>query len=149
MEMQDIFALMERMEKSNLTSFKLEQGGTVLELSREQNATVVSAAPMVATPIAPVAAANAPAEQITTNTASKGTAVKAPLAGTFYAAASADAQPFVKVGDTVQKGAPLCILEAMKTMNELPSPVSGTISEILVQNGDIIGFDDVLFYIAE
>ncbi len=147
--MQEIFALIERMEKSNLTNFKLEQGGTTLELSREQGATVVSAAPMVATQSMPVAPANSPAEQVSAQPATKGTAVKAPLAGTFYAAASVDAQPFVKVGDTVQKGAPLCILEAMKTMNELPSPVSGTVSEILVQNGDIIGFDDVLFYIVE
>lgn len=75
--------------------------------------------------------------------------VKAPLVGTFYAAASPDAAPYVKVGQSVRKGDVLCLIEAMKMMNEIPSPADGTVEAVLAQNGDVISFDTPLFRIKE
>lgn len=78
---------------------------------------------------------------------SNGTSVKSPLVGTFYASPSPEAGPFVRVGDTVKKGDTLCIIEAMKIMNEISAPVSGKIESIHAKNNDAIGFDQVLFVI--
>ena len=72
-----------------------------------------------------------------------------PIVGTFYAAPSPDAQPFVRVGDRVKKGQVLCIVEAMKLMNEIESDVDGTISEIYPKNGQPVEYGEPLFAIAE
>jgi len=76
---------------------------------------------------------------------SSATMVKAPIVGVFYAAPSPDAEPFVKVGDTVKKGDLICIIEAMKFMNEITAEQDGTISEICVKNGDLVEFGQVIF----
>lgn len=76
---------------------------------------------------------------------SNGTIVKSPIVGTFYASPSPDAKPFVNVGDSVSVGDALCIIEAMKIMNEIESDVSGTITKILVKNGQPVEFDQPLF----
>lgn len=73
--------------------------------------------------------------------------VKSPLVGTFYAAKSPKDEPFVAVGQKVNKGDTLCIIEAMKIMNEITAPVTGEIKDILVKNGEAVGFDEVLFTI--
>jgi len=75
--------------------------------------------------------------------------VKAPLVGTFYTAPSPGARPFVEVGQKVSAGDVLCILEAMKMLNEIKSPISGTIKKVLAINGDLIGYEDELFEIEE
>ena len=74
--------------------------------------------------------------------------VTAPLVGTYYAAASPDAEPFVQVGDTVKKGQTLGIIEAMKLMNEIESEYDGTVKEILVKNEDVIEYGQPMFVIA-
>ena len=76
-----------------------------------------------------------------------GKVVKSPLVGTFYAAPAEDAAPYVKVGDTVKEGQILAIVEAMKLMNEIESEYSGTISEILVENGEAVEYGQPLFVI--
>lgn len=73
--------------------------------------------------------------------------VKSPLVGTFYAAKSPKDEPFVSIGQKVNKGDTLCIIEAMKIMNEITAPVAGEIRDILVKNGEAVGFDEVLFTI--
>ena len=75
--------------------------------------------------------------------------VKAPMVGTFYSSSSPEADSFVKVGDTVKNGDILCIIEAMKLMNEIESEVSGTIKEILVKDGDMVEYGQPLFKIEE
>lgn len=75
--------------------------------------------------------------------------IKAPLVGTFYAASSPGAQPFVQVGDTVKKGQTVCILEAMKMINEIPAPFDCVIEECCVKDGALAGFDEVLFVVRE
>lgn len=104
--------------------------------------TVSSGAPAAA----PVQTA-APAAAVNAAPASSGNSIKSPMVGVFYAAPAPEMPPFVKVGDTVQKGDVVCIIEAMKIMNEITADQSGTIEEILVGNGDVVEFDQPLFRI--
>lgn len=97
-------------------------------------------------PAAPAQAAPAP-EAPAEKPASKGTPVKAPIVGTFYASSSPDAPPYVKVGDTVTAGQVLCIIEAMKLMNEIEAEQGGTIREILVKNAEPVEYGQTLFII--
>ena len=78
-----------------------------------------------------------------------GTSVKAPMVGTFYRSAGPDKDPFVKVGDRVQKGQTLCIIEAMKLFNEIEAEFSGTVVDILVENAVPVEFDQPLFVVAQ
>ncbi|PIG98847.1 acetyl-CoA carboxylase biotin carboxyl carrier protein [Deinococcus sp. UR1] len=97
-------------------------------------------------PAAPAQAAPAP-EAPAEKPASKGTPVKAPIVGTFYASSSPDAPPYVKVGDTVAAGQVLCIIEAMKLMNEIEAEQGGTVREILVKNAEPVEYGQTLFII--
>ncbi len=142
MDLESIYALMERFERSALSGLELEQNGTRLKLEKGGQAVAVpAAAPVAAAAVAAAAvqpAAPAPAQE-------EGEYIKAPLVGTFYAAAGPDAAPFVKVGDQVKKGQTVCILEAMKMMSEIPAPMDCVIEEILVDNGALAAFDAPLF----
>ena len=138
MELESIYALMERFERSSITGLELEQNGTRLKL--EKTVAVAAAAPVAA---APVAVAAAPAPQQAPQ--EEGEYIKAPLVGTFHTAAGPDASPFVQVGDKVQKGQTVCILEAMKAMSEIPAPMDCVIEEVLLDNGSLAAFDAPLF----
>ncbi|MBU5436170.1 acetyl-CoA carboxylase biotin carboxyl carrier protein [Pseudoflavonifractor sp. MSJ-37] len=141
MELSDIFALMDRFERGSIQRFELEQEDLRLVLDKTVPAAVL---PVQATP-APLAQPAAPAAPEEAPAQSEGPVVKAPLVGTFYAAASPDAAPFAPVGAAVKKGDTLCILEAMKMMSEVPSPMDGVIAEVLVSDGELVGFDQPLF----
>ena len=138
MELESIYALMERFERSSISGLELEQNGTRLKLEK---AVAVAAAPVSAA--APVAApvAGQPAQ------AEEGEYIKAPLVGTFYTAAGPDAAPFVQVGDKVQKGDVLCIVESMKMFNNIEAELEGTIEAVCVDNGQIVEFGQPLFRI--
>ena len=141
MDLESIYALMERFERSSLTGLELEQNGTRLKLDK----TVAVAAAPAAT-VAAVSAVQTPAAPAAqTETQEEGEYIKAPLVGTFYAAAGPEAEPFVKVGDQVKKGQTVCILEAMKMMSEIPAPMDCVIEELLVENGSLVGYDAPLF----
>ncbi|MDO4796072.1 MAG: acetyl-CoA carboxylase biotin carboxyl carrier protein [Brachymonas sp.] len=103
-------------------------------------ATPAAAAPAPASPAAPAEAAPAAA-------AASGHTVKSPMVGTFYRASSPGAEPFVEVGSTVKVGQTLCIIEAMKILNEIEAEVAGTVTQILVNNGDAVEFGQTLFVI--
>ena len=135
MELESIYALMERFERSSITGLELEQNGTRLKLEKA----VAVAAPVAAA--APTVAAPAPQQ----DPQEEGEYIKAPLVGTFYTAAGPDAAPFVQVGDKVQKGQTVCILEAMKAMSEIPAPMDCVIEEVLLDNGSLAAFDAPLF----
>ncbi|MFC6591421.1 acetyl-CoA carboxylase biotin carboxyl carrier protein [Deinococcus lacus] len=98
-------------------------------------------------PTAPAAAPAAPTPAPAPTAASAGTPVKAPIVGTFYAASSPDAAPYVQVGDSVKEGQVLCIIEAMKLMNEIEAEVSGVVREILVKNAEPVEYGQTLFII--
>lgn len=125
-------------DKVRIVKFSQSSAAPVAYVPEAQSAQVV-AAPAAAAP-APAAAA-APA-------AAEGHAVKAPMVGTFYRAPSPGAAPFVEVGQTVKEGDPLCIIEAMKLLNEIEADKSGVIKEILVENGGPVEYGQPLFIIG-
>ncbi len=114
-------------------------------------ASAAASAPATASATAPSkpaeAPANAPAPAPEAKPAAKGTPVKAPIVGTFYASSSPEAGPYVKVGDTVSAGQVLCIIEAMKLMNEIEAEVGGVVREILVKNAEPVEYGQTLFMI--
>ena len=150
MELSDIFALLERFESSSIQRMELRMEDFRLELDKNAALTVapVAAAPVAAAPVAAPSAAPAPAAAPKAE-APAGPTINAPLVGTFYSAPSPDAAPFVSVGDTVKKGQTVCILEAMKMMSEVPSPADGVVEEILVRDGELVGYDQPLFRLRE
>ena len=142
MELESIYALMERFERSSISGLELEQNGTRLKL--EKTVAVAAAPAAAAAPVAAPAPAAAPAAGQPAQ-AEEGEYIKAPLVGTFYTAAGPDAAPFVQVGDKVLKGQTVCILEAMKAMSEIPAPMDCVIEEVLLDNGSLAAFDAPLF----
>lgn len=153
------------MEDHGLTRVRLsEEDGRVVELERmtapaPEAIAVPVAAPMTAA-VTPAAAPAAPAVTVPTEapapaaetapapTASNTISVEAPMVGVFYAAPSPGADPFVSVGSTVHVGDTLCIIEAMKLMNEVVAEVDGTIAEICVQDGDLVEFGSCIMKIV-
>lgn len=173
MKVEQVLELVKAVSESDLTEFKYEEDGVKLSLKKTCDRIVSVAAPAPAPvaapgvpgaapaviPAAPVpAAAPAPAPAVAPAAAAvdsadaegtlTGNIVKSPLVGTFYAAPSEDAAPFVKVGDSVKEGQVLAIVEAMKLMNEIESDFTGTVKEILVENGEAVEFGQPLFVIS-
>ena len=150
MDIRKIKKLIELVEESGINELEISEGEESVRISR--GAAVVSApAPvMQAAPVAAAPAAVAPAAVAETNTApavATGHQVCSPMVGTFYTAASPDAPAFVEVGQHVNVGETLCIIEAMKMMNQIEADKSGTIKAILAENEDAIEFDQPLFII--
>ena len=147
MDFKEICALMERFEASSIQHFELEQKDFRLALDKALPAVpavIPAPVPGAVIPAAPAPAAPAPAAPAPAPEA-EGNFIKAPLVGTFYAASSPDAAPFAPVGTAVKKGQTVCILEAMKMMSEVPAPADGVIAEVLVSDGELVGFDQPLF----
>ena len=156
-----IEGLIRAIDQSGLDSIEIERGGTRIRMAKSPSGTVVAApavpAPPVPTgpaappqvaaapPSAPAAepAAEAPPETAPSNLAD----VTSPMVGTFYRAPAPDAPPYVQVGSRVSTGDTLCIIEAMKLMNELEAEMSGTIAEILVENAEPVEYGQPLFRI--
>ena len=154
--MTDLKALkqiVKMMVDHGLTEVDLESDGEKLKLKRGVGGEVIYAAPPVgqaSQAAAPAAASPAPAPsgEADDDGAAGGGAVVSPMVGTFYAASSPDDDAFVKVGDKVKADTVVCIIEAMKVFNEIKAEVSGTITEVLVSNGDPVEFDQPLFRIG-
>lgn len=133
---------------NGLTEISLEDGEQAITLRKE----IVVAGSVVPTaaPVAAPAAAPAPqAAEVNQAEVKKGTPITSPMVGTFYMAPSPDAKPFVEVGSTVAKGDKVCIIEAMKLMNEIEAEVSGKVVEVCVKDGQPVEFGQVLMYIEE
>lgn len=151
MKIEQILQLVESVSSSTLTEFKYEEDGVKLSLKKttdSQFQTVPVIQTQAVQAVQPVQAI--PTETGETPAADKvidGKVVKSPLVGTFYAAPSENAEPFVKVGDSVKEGQVLAIVEAMKLMNEIDSDFSGIVAEILVENGAPVEFGQPLFVI--
>ena len=134
---------------NGLTEISLEDGEQAITIRKDlpeviAAASSIAAAPVAATAPAPVASAPQPAAK---EPEAKGRAITSPMVGTFYAASSPDAAPFVEVGSTVNAGDVVCIIEAMKLMNEIKSEQSGKVVQICVKNGDPIEYGQVLMYV--
>ena len=142
MDLERIESLIGLMTEYGLAEMELEEGDDRV-LLRMPGATAVAVAPAAAATPAVATGAAAPAAE----TASEGRIVKAPMVATFYRSAKPGAPPFVEVGDTVAAGDCLCILEAMKMMNEIDAEFGGKVAEILVENGQPVQFGQPLFRI--
>ena len=155
MDYQQILELVKEVSKAGLTNFEYTEGNIRIAMSCPQpeekivvpasNLVLQEAAGAGANTVETAAHAQQEPEQIAEEKG--GNVVKSPLVGTFYAAPSEDAQPFVKVGDTVKKGQTLAIVEAMKLMNEIESEFDGVVTEILVENEDNVEYGQPLFRI--
>ena len=155
MDYQQILELVKEVSKAGLTNFEYTEGNIRIAMSCPQpeekivvpasNLVLQEAAGAGANTVETAVSAQQEPEQIVEEKG--GNVVKSPLVGTFYAAPSEDAQPFVKVGDTVKKGQTLAIVEAMKLMNEIESEVDGVVTEILVENEDNVEYGQPLFRI--
>ena len=155
MDIRKIKKLIELLEESNIGEIEIKEGEESVRISRYGNqpaAPVTYAAPALVGP-APVAAPaampaeGAPEAAAPVATAVANNAVLSPMVGTFYRAPSPDAEFFVEVGQTVRVGDVLCIVEAMKLMNEIESEVAGTVVEVLAKNSDPVQFGQVPFRI--
>ena len=144
MKINDIKALAEVLSTHNLTMVEFSEGNTKIKLERNLTERAAVNAISVSTNALPAAAAEAaPGEE--SLDFNKLTEVKSPLVGVFYSAPSPDAAPFVTIGRKVKRGDVLCIVEAMKLMNEITAEAEGEIVDICVKNGNVVEFGQVLF----
>ncbi|MGB5440779.1 MAG: acetyl-CoA carboxylase biotin carboxyl carrier protein [Gammaproteobacteria bacterium] len=149
MDIRKVKKLIELLEESHIAEIEIHEGEESVRISRmTQGApaqTVIQAAPpaMMAAPQA-VAAAPSPAEPAVPD----GHAVKSPMVGTFYEASTPGAKPFVEVGQAVKIGDTLCIIEAMKMLNQIEADKAGTVAARLVENGQPVEFGQSLFVIS-
>jgi len=147
MDLKEIEALIQLLNDNDVTEFQFKDKTTEMSLRLGQEPALMTAATMMAAPqmVAPVVAAAVAAapEQVADGLV----AIDAPMVGTFYRSPSPDTDAFVEVGQRVTKGAVLCIVEAMKLMNEIECEVSGEIVEVLVENGQPVQFGQPLFKI--
>lgn len=154
-DIHKIAKLIEIVSKSDVSEINLKQGEEELKITREkavaQSVQTVIAAPVAASapaPVQAVAAAPAPAPAAAPAASAAPDAaklMKSPMVGTFYRSASPTAAPFVEEGASVKEGDTLCIIEAMKMMNQIQAYRSGVIKKILVENGSTVEFDQPLF----
>ena len=152
MDLKEIRKIVELMNEAGLTVFDMSKEGFHLKLRKGPDLEALRGA-MAAMPQAPVAyqpaaapAAAAPAAAAAAPVAD-GEAITSPMVGTFYRKPSPDAPSFVNVGDVVSEGQTLCIIEAMKVMNEIKAEKAGTISAIIAEDGNPVQFGDTLFRI--
>ncbi|KGJ87846.1 acetyl-CoA carboxylase biotin carboxyl carrier protein [Thalassotalea sp. ND16A] len=148
MDIRKIKKLIELVEESGINELEISEGEESVRISRGQ---VVAAAPVAMAAPAPVAAAPVAAAPVAVESPASaeltGHIVRSPMVGTFYASASPDAPAFAEVGQHVNAGDTLCIVEAMKMMNQIEADKSGVIKQILAENEDTIEFDQPLFVI--
>ena len=148
MDLRKLKTLIELVESSGIAELEIEEGEERVRITRSVAAspasTVVVPATIPSGATLPAALAPPPAAPVE----SEGHQVKSPMVGTFYRAASPGAKPFVEVGDTVQVGDTLCIIEAMKLMNEIESDKSGVVKQVLAENGQPVEFGQPLVVIA-
>jgi acetyl-CoA carboxylase biotin carboxyl carrier protein len=148
MDIRKVKKLIELLEESDVAEIEIHEGEESVRISRGSTAVVAPmAAPIAAAPVAAPAPAAAPAVAPAAEPEIQGHAVRSPMVGTFYSAPSPDASAFVKEGDTVSAGQTLCIIEAMKILNQIESDKAGKITKILVENGQPVEFDQPLFII--
>jgi len=146
MDLKEIKAVLKLIQETDVEEIEVEQEGRRVRIRRRgPKAAVQSPSPVLSVPIAQVAAEvpSAPAIPDTTNLIT----VESPMVGTFYRASAPGADPYVREGDKAEKGTVLCLIEAMKLMNEIESEVRGTVRSILVENAQPVEYGQPLFLI--
>ena len=152
MELKDIKAIIDLMQKNDLSVFEMEKNGFRLKLQKGGLDQPTLSAPIVVSsapaPVAPPAIATAAEAAGATESPTEAGSLKdivSPMVGTFYRGASPDAPPFVDVGKTVTEDTVVCIIEAMKVMNEIKAETGGVIAKVVAENGKPVQFGQVLF----
>lgn len=153
MDLRKLKTLIELVETSGIAELEIQEGEERVRITRAlMHSHHPAAMPSPQTPLANVAPAATPTAPSFVEPAApaeaEGHVVKSPMVGTFYRSASPGAKPFVEVGDSVQQGDALCIVEAMKLMNEIEADASGTIKAVIAENGQPVEFGQPLFIIA-
>ena len=148
MDLRKLKKLIDLVQESGISELEVTEGEEKVRIAKHlpvaaapQSYMIPQAAPMLAPATAATAAPAAEAEP-------DGHAVKAPMVGTFYRSSSPGAEPFVEIGQTVKQGDTLCIIEAMKLLNEIEADASGVVKAILVENGQPVEFGEPLFIIG-
>ena len=150
MDIRKIKKLIELVEESGIAELEISEGEESVRISRNFSGQVTTAMPqmMMQPAMAPAAAPAAAAVAPTADAATpSGHLMRSPMVGSFYRSSSPEAKPFVEVGQQVNVGDTLCIVEAMKMMNQIESDKTGVIKAILVENGQAVEFDEPLFII--
>lgn len=151
MDLRKLKTLIDLVSESGVAELEISEGEDRVRIVNRSNASPVSVhQPVVVAPQMPVQTASAPEPvaapaPVSAPAAEQGTPLTSPMVGTFYRAPSPGAEPFVKVGDTVKKGQTVCIIEAMKLLNEVEADQDGVIREICVENGQPVEFGQALF----
>ena len=155
MDLRKIKKLIELLNESGVGEIEITEGEDSVRISREssdkntidhnkKNATDLTETSPIESSGKKESEISRPSQEL-----SNGFDVLSPMVGTFYACPSPDEPPYVKIGDTVKKGDTLCIIEAMKMMNQIEADVSGVIKSVRVQNGDPVEFDQIIFVIDQ
>lgn len=152
MDIRKVKKLIELLEESNISEIEIQEGEESVRISRHPNGVAYQPAPQPAAyaPQAPAPAAPAApaASEPAAPAAPTGHTVNSPMVGTFYRAPAPGAKPFAEVGQTVRKGEAVCIVEAMKMMNQIEADKDGVIEAILVEDGEPVEFDQPMLVIA-
>lgn len=157
MDIRKVKKLIELLDESGIAEIEITEGEESVRISRYAASVAAPPPQVIPAPAAMAAAAPAPATATATPSPvaaaaepeEEGHAVTAPMVGTFYSSSSPGSPPFVQVGDRVSEGDTLCIVEAMKMMNQIEAEVSGSIKSIRVQNGDPVEYGQILFMIDQ
>ena len=145
MNLKEIKEMIQLMNENGLLEFEMEKDGLKIRLRKGAGGIVEPSVVYEARPVPVSAKEGNGKESGASSGAAKSAQIKSPMVGTFYAAPAPDAAPFVQVGSTVEVGQVICVIEAMKLMNEIKSEVRGKIAEVLVHNGDPVEFGQPLF----
>ena len=147
MDLRKIKKLMELLEESGLSEIEVKEGEESIKLSRISGIQTQESVVNVATPQAPSKLDKDDTKDVGKKDIPDGDVITSPMVGTFYRSASPDSKPFVEKGQKISKGETLCILEAMKMMNQVSAETGGTIIDILVDDAEPVEFDQPLFII--
>jgi acetyl-CoA carboxylase biotin carboxyl carrier protein len=142
MDIRKVKKLIELLEESGIAELEIKEGEESVRISRYSTHAPPVAVPVATAPAAPSAAITPPLAQ-----EPRGHHVKSPMVGTYYGAATPTSSPFVREGQSINIGDTLCIIEAMKMMNQIEADKAGVITSILIENGSPVEFDQVMFVI--
>ena len=156
MDLRKLKKLIDLVQESGIAELEITEGEEKVKIVKGGAAAAPDMArPVASAPLQSVSSASEPARPPTpapaahgAEAAPEGELVKAPMVGTFYRSPSPDAKPFVEVGQTVKKGDTVCIIEAMKLMNEIETDIAGVVKAVLVENGQPVEYGQPLFLIA-
>lgn len=149
MDLKQIKQILDLIADSDVDEVSIEEGDFKIKVKKTGTIEQVTYTQPMHQALAPISAPLQPTEATPPTQAVTGDTIKSPIVGTFYESSSPDSDPFVKVGSKVTKGQTLCIIEAMKIMNEIESEFSGTIKEILIPDATPVEYDQPLFIIQK